>query len=499
MHLWTEPDLDAIHETALLTIEQVGIDIGSPPAREALLRFGCTAGSDSRVRIPRAAVAEALSLCPREFRHPARDQRRDLAIDCGAAQTYVHNMAGAATVCDPRSGARRPATCLDQARLTRVMHHLRNQRLVCPMVQLQDVPDALEPLYSYLICAWETDKALSAPGIESGGQARYLWEMARLALDARDAGGPAIDFYACSLSPLCWPTADSEKLLAMASLGQVEVMIIAEPTAGTTAPITLAAAIAQQHAELLAGVVLLQAVAPGTPTTLGPRLGVADLRSGLMASGAYSTGLASVAAVELARRDGLACDCYGLCTDSMVPDAQFGYERAINGLLGLAAQPRYLSGMGDLQSGMTTCPEALVIDDDIVSHLLAAAEPHASDDPMLGVQIVGAGVAASAGFLALDHTRRHRAREAVETRVAYNGGLGQWTHGGRRDVCERASDAVSEILAHDPVGLPQETVDELCSLIDRAAREMGIDDYPDPRRIVQDCSMQAAQEPKEMR
>ena len=111
-----------------------------------------------------------------------------------------------------------------------------------------------------------------------------------------------------------------------------------------------------------------------------------------------------------------------------------------------------------------------MIDDDIVSHLLAAAEPHASDDPMLGVQIVAEGVAASAGFLALDHTRASPGSEAVETRVAYNGGLGQWTHGGRRDVCERASDAVSEILAHDPVGLPQEllTNSAISSTVQRA-------------------------------
>ena len=41
----------------------------------------------------------------------------------------------------------------------------------------------------------------------------------------------------------------------------------------------------------------------------------------------------SVAAVLLARRCGLACDCYGPCSDSKVVDAQFGFERAVGALV----------------------------------------------------------------------------------------------------------------------------------------------------------------------
>lgn len=484
--LWEEHDLEAIERMAFAILDKVGLAVESPAAHDAMLAFGCKLSDDGRIRIPASAVTSALSACPRSFRLTARDPRHSLDMDAAPAQIYTHNMSGAATLCDAMTGERRPATCRDQARLTRVMHHLRNLHSVCPMVQLQDVPASLEPLYSYLIAAWETDKFVSAPGIEEQTQAGYLSEMARVVVDARPSADAVIDFYSCLLSPLRLPAADADKLLGMVGMDRAAMMIISSPTAGTTAPVTLPAAIAQQHAELLAGVVALQAVAPGTPTTLGPRLGAADLRSGLLASGRYSTGLASAAAVELARRSGLACDCYGLCTDSIVPDAQSGYERAINGLLGLAPRPRALSGIGDMQTGMTTCLEALLIDDDIIGQLLAWAgcSGDSLDDDALDVSVVVQGVASPQGFLGLDHTRRHRSDGSAETRVAYEGGLTQWMREGWRDIVERATAVVPDILAIGPVGLPDEVLEGLCDLVRQAARDMEVSDYPDPRGVV---------------
>jgi trimethylamine---corrinoid protein Co-methyltransferase len=483
MQLWSETDLDCMEEMALQILDVIGIKVESDAARRVLLSAGCALSGDGRVRIPAAVVTSALEAVPPRFRLSARDPRHSLDFDPHPGQTYTHNMSGAATVCDAITGERRPATCADQMRLTRVMHQLRNQHFVCPMVQLQDVPTPLEPLYSFLTTALETDKYVSAPGIEGAEQARYLREMAEVVLDA--AGFEiAMDYYACLLSPLCLPAADADKLLAIAQMDHVAAMIIASPTAGTTAPLALSAAVAQQHAELLAGVVLLQAASPGTPTSVGPRLGAANLRSGCIASGKYTTGFASSAAVELARRCGLSADCYGLCTDSIVPDAQFGYEHAINGLLGIAAQPKALSGVGDLQSGLTTCPEALLIDDDILGHVLAAVGHHEVDRGTLDARIVSEGIRAPAGFLSLDQTRRFRASESLESRVAFEGGLDLWSRKGWSGTADRARDVVPQLLSHDPVGLSDHALQGLCDLIEHAAHSWGVEEYPDPRRVV---------------
>ena len=51
------------------------------------------------------------------------------------------------------------------------MHHLEPAQ-VTSLVQPGDVPDPLEPLYSYLVLARETDKPLGGPGISFPFQAR---------------------------------------------------------------------------------------------------------------------------------------------------------------------------------------------------------------------------------------------------------------------------------------------------------------------------------------
>ena len=252
-------------------------------------------------------------------------------------------MGGARDVIDARSGAGLRARMVDQVRACRVMHSLVNQSQVTSLWQPEDVPDLLEPLYSYLALAHETDKAIGGPGISHSFQARYLQEMAVVVTGTDGSNGVyPVDLAFSPVSPLVLGGEVTDALVAQVRRGGAIVEILPCPAAATTAPGALSAAIAQQNAEVLAGVVLTQLAAPGTPVYYGPRLSAVDPRSGVVVSGTPETGVASVAAVLLARRYGLACDCYGPCSDSKVVDAQFGYERAVNALLGVAARPRLL-------------------------------------------------------------------------------------------------------------------------------------------------------------
>ena len=250
-------------------------------------------------------------------------------------------MGGARDMIDPRTGAGRRATARDQVLASRVMHHLVNQHQVTSLWQPGDVPDPLEPLYSFLILAWETDKAIGGPGISHPFQARYLTEMAAAVTGADGTGGVyPVDLAFSPVSPLILGREVTEALVDQVRRGGAIVEILPCPAAATTAPGAISAAVAQQNAEVLAGVVLTQAVAPGTPVYYGPRLSAVDPRTGVVVSGTPETGVGSLAAVLLARRYGLACDCYGPCSDSKVVDAQYGYERMANALLGMAARPR---------------------------------------------------------------------------------------------------------------------------------------------------------------
>ena len=132
--------------------------------------------------------------------------------------------------------------------------------------------------------------------------------------------------------------------------------------------------------------------------------------------------MASVAAVLLARRYGLACDCYGPCSDSKVVDAQFGYERSVNALLGLAARPRLLSGVGEIQAGVGSCLEVLMIDDEVLNNAFYALAERPWDADALDVDAIVDGVLSGHGFLGTKHTRRYIRSEFVAPLLSYRGG-----------------------------------------------------------------------------
>jgi len=483
--IWPDEAIEAIHLASLALLERAGVKVESPAARELFLAAGCTAAADDRVLIPRRAVEDALAACPPSYTLAARDPARAMLMDAAPGPTYVHNMGGARDVADPRTGAGRRATLHDQVLATRVMHHLVNQSQVTSLWQPQDVPDLLEPLYSYLVLAFETDKPLGGPGISHPFQARYLHEMATAVTGADGTGGVyPIDLAFSPVSPLILGGEVTDALVAAVRRGGVVVEILPCPAAATTAPGAISAALAQQNAEVLSGVVLTQLAAPGTPVYYGPRLSAVDPRSGVVVSGTPETGVASVAAVLLARRCGLACDCYGPCSDSKVVDAQFGYERAVNALLGLAARPRLLSGIGELQAGVASSLEVLVIDDDVLNNVFYALTPRPWDADALDVEAMVDGVLSGRGFLGTKHTRRYIRSEFVTPLLGYRGGLSDWLASGRSGLVDLASERVADLVDREPVGLPDDVLATLVDLIAACAAEIGAGEIPDPRRAL---------------
>ena len=485
LDLWPDEAIEAIHEASIAVLERVGVQVESPGAREILLGAGCAEGGNGRIRMPRGIVDDTVAACPARFTLVARDDARSIPVDAEPGSTFVHNMGGARDIIDPRTGAGRRATIADQVRLTRVMHHMANLHSVTSLVQPDDVPHPLEPLYSYLVLAHETDKPLGGPGISFAFQADALRRMA-MAVTGADGSNSRypVDLAFSPVSPLQLGAEVSDALIATVRAGHVAVEILPCPAAGTTAPGSISAAIATQNAEVLAGVVLTQTVAPGTPLYYGPRLSSINPRTGVVTSGPPETGVASIAATLLARRYGLACDCYGPTSDSVVVDTQFGYEHMANAILGLAARPRFLSGPGENQSGVGGSVEALVIDDEILNYAFYAYRKPAWDPDALSLDAITEGLESDFGFLATAHTRKYLRSDFLRPTLSYRGGLGEWQASGRTGLADLATERAAALIANPPVGLPDDLLTTLCGLIDETAATIGLASWPDPRRLL---------------
>jgi trimethylamine--corrinoid protein Co-methyltransferase len=167
-----------------------------------------------------------------------------------------------------------------------------------------------------------------------------------------------------------------------------------------------------------------------------------------------------------------------------VVDAQFGYERAVNALLGVAARPRLLSGIGEAQAGVASCLEALVIDDEVLNNVFYAIAERPWDADALDVEAMVDGALSGQGFLGTKHTRRYIRSEFVAPLLSYRGGLNEWLAEGRDGVVDLAGEKVAAIVRREPVGLPDDILEALCGLIAECAAETGVREYPDPRRAL---------------
>ena len=105
-------------------------------------------------------------------------------------------------------------------------------------------------------------------------------------------------------SPRLLDEAMTDGLIAMAEHGQ-PISITPFTLMGAMTPVTLPAAMAQQNAEALFGVVLTQLVRPGTPVMYGAFTSNVDMRSGAPAFGTPENAKANIIAGQLARRYGL--------------------------------------------------------------------------------------------------------------------------------------------------------------------------------------------------
>ncbi len=157
--------------------------------------------------------------------------------------------------------------------------------------------------------------ALEIFDLASGGSGRFLKK-------------PSVIFGGCPIvSPLRFGRENLEVLIDATKLGLTSDIAVA-PQSGATAPATLAGILAQVVAETLSCLAVVNLIRPGCPLTFAAWPFVTDLRTGSFSGGSGEQALLAAAAVQMANFYDLPSSVGAGMTDSKIPDAQYGYERA---------------------------------------------------------------------------------------------------------------------------------------------------------------------------
>jgi trimethylamine--corrinoid protein Co-methyltransferase len=315
-----------------------------------------------------------------------------------------------------------------------VIHLIGNQ--VCAPV---DLPANSRHLDTYRANLKFSDKVFHCTAIGAGRalDGIRMMALARGISLEQIAASPGVITIISVNSPRRFDQAMSEGLIAMAEHGQA-VVITPFTLMGAMAPVSLAAALAQQNAEALFGVVLAQAARPGSPVMYGAFTSNVDMRSGAPAFGTPENAKANIASGQLARRYRLPYRTSN-ASASNAADAQGAYETEMSlwgAILGHGNLVYHAAGWQE--GGLTASYEKLVLDVEMLQMMIEFLKPIVVDEQELGFEAIR-GVPTGGHFFGEPHTL-HRYEHAFYRPLVSNWqNYENWQLGGGRDATQRAT------------------------------------------------------------
>jgi trimethylamine---corrinoid protein Co-methyltransferase len=446
MEVLSADQLEAIHLTSLRILEELGMEVMSSRALQILQKAGAEVDSATRtVRLDRGLVASALASAPASFTLTPRNAGR--CVNLGGNRIHFGLVAGPPNVHDFERG-RRAGNYRDYCDFIRLAHYFNTIHLignqVCAPVEL---PANSRHLDTYRANLLYTDKAFHCTAIGAGRALDGIRMMAiSRGLDLEQiAASPGVITIISVNSPRRFDEAMSEGLIAMAEHGQA-VVITPFTLMGAMAPVSLAAALAQQNAEALFGVVLAQMVRPGTPVMYGAFTSNVDMRSGAPAFGTPENTKANIASGQLARRYRLPYRTSNASASNMA-DAQGAYETEMSlwgAILGHGNLVYHAAGWQE--GGLTASFEKLVLDVEMLQMMVEFLKPIVVDEQELGFDAIK-GVATGGHFFGEPHTMERYEHAFYRPLVSNWQNYENWQLSGGKDATQRATQIWKQALS----------------------------------------------------
>jgi trimethylamine---corrinoid protein Co-methyltransferase len=429
-------DLDCIERGWRRLVSEIGVQFDHPRALELFAAAGQRVEGDL-VRFDPDWLREQVALAPAEFDLYARNPAYDLHI--GGDHMIFAPSQGPPFV---RIGDdRHDGTLADLEqfiRLTQVYDELDTPGgNIC---EPNDTPlDSRHLLQNYALIRL-CDKVFEGVPI-SDVAARDSIEMGAILFGGRDVieARPVMFGNVNVNSPLRYDVRMLEAMLEYSAANQA-VLVTPFLLMGSMAPVSVAAALAQQTAEVFTGIALLQLVRPGAPSIMGSFLSVTDMQSGSPGFGGPESAFGLYASGQIARRYRLPWRAGGgALTSSPAVDAQAASE-AFNTLISafLAGANVVWQSAGWLEGGLVNSFEKFALDVEMLQLLRAQFTPPVIDDDTLAFgahEEVGPG----GHFLGAAHTLDRFRDCFYRPAIASTENFERWKRNGSLDQTARAA------------------------------------------------------------
>jgi trimethylamine--corrinoid protein Co-methyltransferase len=464
-----EAGVRRVNEAVMTVLETIGLAQAIPSCVEACTRVGAVMGDDGRLRFPRAVVEDTIAKACRRFVMHGQDPRHDM--EPWGTRVYFGTAGAAVEIADPKTRSYRHSQLADLYDMARLVDALDNihffQRTVVP----RDMPTARDMDFNTLYaCVSGTTKHVGSSWVNPA-YVEKSFEMLHLI-----AGGerkwrerPFVSQSNCFVVPPLKFAEDACRCLEAAVAGGMPVLLLSAGQAGATAPAALAGAVVQATAEVLAGLVYVNALKPGHPAIFGTWPFVSDLRTGAMSGGSGEQALLSAACAQMAQFYDLVGGAAAGMSDAKLPDPQSGYEKGITlSLAGLSGLNLVYESAGMHASLLGFSLESLVIDNDTIGQVQRCIRGIEVDDDSLSIETMREVCMGGPGhYLGSDQTLRLMQTAYVYPAVGDRTSPKEWLERGKPDILVNADKKMREILSgHYPRHIADEVDAEIRRVID---------------------------------
>ena len=462
LELLTEEQLEAIHRGTLDVLWETGVRFEHKRALKILEKEGCKVDyENSRVRFPPGLVEESLRKCPSSFRLKARESKNDLMV--GGNTTYFSPFPGMKTVdldtWEPRVATRKEF--YDGVKVLDALDTVDALGSYTPYFAFEGVPPVMVMLESF------AGKARNSSKFQREG---YSNNSEIFTIQMAQALGMETSLSCLPAPPLTYYTDSIEAALRGAEAG-FAVKVGDGAVYGATATATIAGAQITNNAELIAPIVLLQIVKPGTPIIASHFNFPQNMRTGSPAFGNIAISLHAVTFNQIWRRYGIPTANLGTVSGSKKADFQCGYERAISALLFAISGGNRICFHGGIHGELTHHPVQAILDDDIVGMIGRFLEGVTVNDETLAIDLIEEVGPVPGHFLNKEHTRKWWKLEQYMPKVADGLTYPEWMNTGKRSCLDYAKERMEEILTtHKPTPLTPSQEEDVKRILEEARK-----------------------------
>ena len=461
----SEKQMQDIHLAALRILEEIGTDVYHEDALVLLKNAGADIRSGNRVCMPEKLVKWAIDQAPSQIAIYDRNGRK--AMNLEGCSVYFGTGSDCPSLLDSASGQKRAFLATDIPAAVKLVDALPHIDFCMSMGLGADLEETIQYQYQYAAMLRNSTK----PQVIIADDQASLHDITDMAAAA--VGGwqqliekPIFVLYTEPTSPLVHSTEAVEKLLFMA---QHSLPTNYSPgiMAGATSPVTIAGAIAQATAEILAGLVMHQLKEPGAPFVFGGGLSPMDMRSMQPTFSAPEAMVAQAGLCQMGRcLYRLPTWGFGGCSAAKLADEQAVNEAATYLMMAAWTGTNLVHDIGYLEFGLTYSFELLVMCDEIIGQIKRMMEGIRVDTEHLAFDAIKR-VDAGGHFLEDDHTFDHF-RENWQPGITDRQTYQQWLEEGATTMGQRAQSKVQEILeTHLPEALPDEINIRIDEILDR--------------------------------